>query len=62
MSTKTRGMVGWGLGLKNLGLSWDAISSIPTLFQLGLFQSFATQILLEIPVFLPTNVSPEKYL
>ena len=31
MSTKTLGVVGWGSERKKLGLSWNLVSSIPTL-------------------------------
>ena len=41
MSIKMQGMVGWGLGLQKLGSSWDAVSYITTVSQLGMFQCFA---------------------
>ena len=39
MSTKMRGVVGRELGWQQLGSSWETVSSIPTVFQLGTYQS-----------------------
>ena len=41
MSTKMQGVAGLDSGWQQLGSSWDAVSSIPTVFQLGTYQSLS---------------------
>ena len=41
MSTKMQGVVNQDLGWQQLGSSWDAVSSIPTVSQLGTYQSLS---------------------
>ena len=41
MSTKMRGVVGPELGWQQFGSSWETVGSIPTVFQLGTYQSLS---------------------
>ena len=40
---KTSGVVGWGLGWKKLGSSWDQVYSIPILYHLQILRDSVKQ-------------------